>query len=157
MKNALKSSPKTDINALWFLTSSGCNIQYDQYRNTKQILTAIQNDYEDRIRHELKSQGFILSSILLQGSMHTRHLWTKVHCNMPRNIFNFIVKYVNNTLPTKKNLYKWSLSPHLYALSAYSLRRFNMLFPVANPIFKMVDIPGVILPSFYILQQLSHQ
>ena len=111
MRNALKSSPNTDINALWSLTSSGCNIQYDQYRNTTQVLTAIRDDNEDRIRHELKSQGFVLSSILLQGSKHTRHLWTKVHCNMPRNIFNFIVKYINNTLPTKKNLCKWSLSP----------------------------------------------
>ena len=111
MRNALKSSPNTDANALWFLIGSGCNIQFDQYRNTKQVLTAIRNDNEDRIRHELKSQGFILSSILLHGTKHTRHLWTKVHCNMPRNIFNFIVKYINNTLPTKKNLCKWPLSP----------------------------------------------
>ena len=29
---------------------------------------------------------------------------------MPKNIFNFIVKYMNNTLATKKNLCKWSLS-----------------------------------------------
>ena len=54
-----------DINALWSRTSSGCNIQYDQYRNTKQVLSAIQNDNEDRIHHELKSQGFVISSILL--------------------------------------------------------------------------------------------
>ena len=29
---------------------------------------------------------------------------------MPKNIFNFIVKYISNTLATKKNLCKWSLS-----------------------------------------------
>ena len=29
---------------------------------------------------------------------------------MPRNIFNFMIKCLNNTLPTKKNLHKWSLS-----------------------------------------------
>ena len=29
---------------------------------------------------------------------------------MPRNIFNFTIKYLNNTLATKKNLCKWSLS-----------------------------------------------
>ena len=28
-RNALKSSPNTDNNALWSRTSSGCNIQYD--------------------------------------------------------------------------------------------------------------------------------
>ena len=109
-RNALKSSPNNDINALWSRTSSGCNIQYDQYRNSKQILAAVQNDHEDRIRHELKSQGFIISSILLYGSKQTSKLWTKVHCNMPKNIFNFIVKYMNNTLAAKKHLCKWSLS-----------------------------------------------
>ena len=29
---------------------------------------------------------------------------------MPRNIFNFSIKYLNNTLPTRKNLCKWSIS-----------------------------------------------
>ena len=109
-RHALKS-PNNDINALWFRTCSGCNIQYDQYRNTKPVLSAIQNDNEDRIHHELKSQGFVISSILLQGSKYTRKFWTKVHHNLPKNIFNFIIKYINNTLATKKNLCKWSLSP----------------------------------------------
>ena len=109
-RKALKSSPNSGINALWSLTSSGCNIQYDQYCNTKQVLNAVQTENEDRIRHDLKSQGFIISSILLYRSKQTRSLWTKAHCNMPKNIFNFIVKYMNNTLATKKNLCKWSLS-----------------------------------------------
>ena len=35
--NALKSSHNNYINAFWSRTSSGSNIQYDQYRNTKQV------------------------------------------------------------------------------------------------------------------------
>ena len=42
IRNALKSSPKSDVNSLWAQTSFGCNIQYDQCKNTKQVLTAIQ-------------------------------------------------------------------------------------------------------------------
>ena len=110
VRNALKSSPNSDINALWSSSSIGCNIQYDQFRNTKQVLNAIQNDNEDRIRHDLKSQGFILTSILLHASSKTRGLWSKVQKNMPRNILNFTIKYLNNTLATRKNLCKWSLS-----------------------------------------------
>ena len=109
-RNALKLSPNQDINLLWSSSSVGCNIQYDQFRNTKQVLNAIQNDNEDRIHHQLKSQGFILSSILLHASTKTRNLWSKVQRNMPKNIFNFTIKYLNNTLATKKNLFKWSLS-----------------------------------------------
>ena len=110
IRNALKSSPNPDICSLWAATSNGTNIQYDQYRNTKQVLTAIRKDHEDRINHELTSQGFIMSSILRLSNQKVRGLWSKVQQNMPRNIFNFIIKYLNNTLPTKKNLHKWSLS-----------------------------------------------
>ena len=110
VRNALKSSPNSDINALWFSSSIGCNIQYDQFRNTKQVLNAIQNDNEERIRHDLKSQGFIIISILLHASSKTRDLWSMVQKNMPKNIFNFTIKYLNNTLATRKNLCKWSLS-----------------------------------------------
>ena len=95
--NALKSSPNNDIGALWSRTSSGCNIQYDQYSNTKQVLNVDQNDNEDRIRHKLKSKDCIIS--------------------LPEKSLNFSVKYINNALATKKNLCKWSLSPiNLHAL-----------------------------------------
>ena len=110
IRNALKSSPNPDISSLWAATSNGTNIQYDQYRNTKQVLTAIRKDHEDRINHELTSQGLIMSSILRLSNEKVRGLWTNVQQNMPRNILNFMIKYLNNTLPTKKNLHKWSLS-----------------------------------------------
>ena len=110
IRNALKTSPNLEINAMWAATSNGSNIQYDQYRNTKQVLTAIQKDHEDRINHELTSQGFIMSSILKLSNSNTRRLWSIVQQNMPKNIFSFMIKYLNNTLPTRKNLYKWSLS-----------------------------------------------
>ena len=41
--------PNSDINSLWVKTSFGCNAQYDQYKNKKQILTAMQKDNESRI------------------------------------------------------------------------------------------------------------
>ena len=60
--------------------------------------------------HELTSQGFIMSSILRLSNHKTRGLWSTVQQNMPKNIFNFMIKYLNNTLATRKNLFKWSLS-----------------------------------------------
>ena len=48
------------------------------------------------------------------------------------------------------------LSPlHLHALYDSSLRLSNTLFPVAISIFKIVDIPGVIILFCYILPNLS--
>jgi len=51
-----------------------------------------------------------MSSILKLSNSKNRSLWSTVQQDMPKNIFNFIIKYLNNTLPTRKNLYKWSLS-----------------------------------------------
>ena len=51
-----------------------------------------------------------MSSILKLSNHKTRGLWSKVQQNMMKNIFNFMIKYLNNTLATHKNLFKWSLS-----------------------------------------------
>ena len=102
MRIALKSSPNPDINLLWVSTSNGTNIQYDQYKYTKQVLNAIRKDHEDRINHELTSQSFIMSSILKLSNLNVRCLWSTVQQNMPRNIFNFMIKYLNNHSANKE-------------------------------------------------------
>ena len=38
-------------------------------------------------------------------------LWSSAQSSLPKNIFNFSIKYINNTLPTKTNLKRWGLSP----------------------------------------------
>ena len=53
MRNSLKSSSNSDINCLMSSSSVGCNIQYDQFRNTKHVLIAIQNDNEDSNHHDI--------------------------------------------------------------------------------------------------------
>ena len=37
-------------------------------------------------------------------------IWSSTKSNLPSNIFNFTIKYLNNTLPTRKHLLKWNLS-----------------------------------------------
>ena len=91
-------------------TSYGTNLQYDQFQNTKHVLKAVQHEHEDRIKNTLLSQGLVISSILKYSCQRTASIWSIVQQNMPRNIFNFSIKYLNNTLPTRKNLCKWSIS-----------------------------------------------
>ena len=106
----LKTCLNPDIKALWVDTSYGTNLQYDQFQNTKQVLKAVQHEHEDRIKNTLLSQGLVISSILKFSCQTTSSFWSTVQQNMPRNTFNFSIKYLNNTLPTRKNLCKWSIS-----------------------------------------------
>ena len=109
IRNALKSSPNPNIRYLWQGSSQNTNVQYDQYKNTKQVLKAVQKQHQGRLEHELASQGFIISSIIKFASPKVTSLWSTVQQNMPKNIFNFSLKYLTNTLATRKNLFKWSI------------------------------------------------
>ena len=36
-------------------------------------------------------------------------LWSKSQSNLPKNIYNFTIRYINNSLPTRRNLTKWGI------------------------------------------------
>ena len=102
LRSSLKSSCDETITKLWKNTSFGTNIQYDVYKNTKQVLKSIRNEHTNRLQSHLPSQGFIIT-FLLDHSLHKLNsLWSKAQSKLPANIFNFSIKYLNNTLATRK-------------------------------------------------------
>ena len=60
--------------------------------------------------HYLPSQEFLISFLLDHFLKKFHSLWSKTQSKLPTNIFNFTIKYLNNTLATRKNLYQWNLS-----------------------------------------------
>ena len=108
-RNVLRSSPNVNVQALWKNTSNGMNLQYDMYRSTKEVLKAVKSGNKERLTHKLPSQGALLSFLLDHSLKKLNGLWSRVQSNLPVNIFNFTIKYLNNTLPTRKNLNLWKL------------------------------------------------
>ena len=53
----------------------------------------------------------MISSVIKQSSQNLKDFWSIVQQNMPRNIKNFSIKYLNNALPPRKNLCRWAISP----------------------------------------------
>ena len=73
-------------------------------------MKSIRNEHTNRLQSHLPSQGFIIT-FLLDHSLHKLNsLWSKAQSKLPANIFNFSIKYLNNTLATRKNLHLWNLS-----------------------------------------------
>ena len=108
IRNALQTSPYPDIRHLWQDSSQYRNVQYDHYKHTKQVLKVIQKQHQGHLEHELTSQGFIASSIIKFASPKVTSLRSTFQQSMPKNIFNFSLKYLTNTLATRRNLFKWS-------------------------------------------------
>ena len=99
-----------DIKTLWRDTSHGANLQYDSYRNTKEALNAFRSEQEERLTAHLVSQGSFFSTVITQAMPKLNSVWSIAQKNLPKDIFNFKIRYMNNTLPSKKNLCKWGLS-----------------------------------------------
>ena len=62
--NILRSSPNVNVQALWKNSSTGSNLQYDIYRNTKEVLKVIYLGNKERLTHNLPSQCALLSFLL---------------------------------------------------------------------------------------------
>ena len=71
-RQALKSSPDQEINRLWKETSDNKNIQYDIYQNTKDVLSAVRSEHEERLQHHLISQGSFFCNIMKYSTLSFR-------------------------------------------------------------------------------------
>ena len=94
-RKALQSSPNDEIKNLWKETSNNKNVQYDKYRNTKDVLNHIRKQPEDKLQNHLISQGSFFCSIMKHSTSSLNSLWSSVQSKLPRNIFNFTIKYIN--------------------------------------------------------------
>ena len=108
-RNTLKSSPNEAIRDLWKDTSKNKNVQYDMYKNKKEVLKAVRSEHEMKLQNDLISKGWFFSIISQQSILNLTCAWSTVKSRLPKNIFNFTVKYINNTLPTRSNLHSRGL------------------------------------------------
>ena len=110
IRTALKQSPNYSITHLWKSTNNHINVQYDQYNLTKDAIKPFQEMQEDKLQNRLSCQGSFFSSILKFSLAKINIIWPTSQSKLPENIFNFSVRYINNSLPARKNLHKWGIS-----------------------------------------------
>ena len=106
IKESLKESPNEDIRELFQITSVGSDIKYDSFQSTREVLTQTRQSKTEKITG-LKSQSEIVTSVWQEALVSTRNKWFSVQKVLPKNIFNFTIRYFNNTLATKSNMQKW--------------------------------------------------
>lgn len=65
---------------------------------------------EDNLENYLTSQGPFICSVIKVFLSQVHMIWSACQSKLPKNIFNFTIRYINNTIPTRKNLAKWRLT-----------------------------------------------
>ncbi|CAB4023715.1 Hypothetical predicted protein [Paramuricea clavata] len=110
LRKALKSSPNESTNDLWRATSNHTNIQYDAYNSTKEVLKDFGSGHENKLLNQLTRQGSFFCSITKFALPQINKVWSIAQSKLPKNIYNFTIRYINNSLPTRKNLNRWAIS-----------------------------------------------
>ena len=130
IRTTLKSSPNESINHLWKLTKNHTNIQYDQYSATKEVIKSFRDNQENKLTNQLTSQGSFFSSISKFSMPQVNTIWSTCQSKLPKNIFNFTVRYINNSLPNSRNLQKWGLTSSFEC--SFCLQAASLLHVVAG-------------------------
>jgi len=126
-RNSLRSSPNYEIKSLWQSTNCFMNIQYDVYKNTKDVVKAVRSERKHPLQTQLQSQGAILSFVLDHSLTVAKSIWTSVQSKMLKNIFNFTIRYLNSSLSTRSNLKNGISQNPQNAISVIYKKHFFML------------------------------
>ena len=113
LRNSLKESPNDSLEDLWKSSSCHTNIIFNAMC-TNPLRTFLKIDFrsnqEDKLQHHLTSQGFFFSNVIKYSLSSVNSIWSEAQSHLPKNIYNFTIRYINNSLPTRKNMARWGLS-----------------------------------------------
>ena len=107
IRNNLRKSSNNDVVRIYYATNCDTNLQYDQFKSTKEVVTQYQKTKENRIKIVLTTQSLVIKSIWEHGMESAAEIWSKSVSKLPKNIYNFSIRYVNNSLANASNMHKW--------------------------------------------------
>ena len=67
IRNNLPKSSNNDVVRTYYDTNCDTNLQYDQFKSTKKVITQYQENKEDRIKTVLTTQSLVTKSIWGHG------------------------------------------------------------------------------------------
>ena len=108
--HSLKVLPNDSLKDLWKSTSCHTNIQYDVNKSTKEVLKDLRSNQEDKLQHQLTSQGFFFSNLIKYSLSSVNSIWSEAQSHLPKTNYNFTIRRINNSLRTRKNMARWGLS-----------------------------------------------
>ena len=104
IRKCLQNSKNHDIRKIHQLSSYESNINFDQFSCARQVVKSIRDNKVDKICTQLTSQGSVITKVWENVLVCTKSNWFSVRDKMPSNIYNFVNRYLNNSLPTLKNM-----------------------------------------------------
>ena len=107
-RSKLRNSSCSDTGHLYKASSTNTNVQYDRYLKPKEVIKEIRAKLVANITNHLTSQSLVIKSLWNESFPDIVKDWHATIHKLPKNIYNFVTRYLNNTLPTSKNMFLWN-------------------------------------------------
>ena len=72
----------------------------------KKLFPNIEKNKEDQITAALTTQSLVIKSIWEHGMKSAAEIWSKSISKLQKNIYNFSIRHVNNSLANASNMHK---------------------------------------------------
>ena len=108
-RNKLRKSRNHNVLEIYKSTRN-INIQYDQFNSTLEALKHIHSSAVSCKMEKLTTQSLVVKSMCEFVDGRFINQWSNVIRHLPRNIFSFTIRYLNNTLANGTNVIKWGIT-----------------------------------------------
>ena len=114
--------------------------QYDRFRASKEVLKEVRKTAAGNLTSKLNTQGAVIRYVWSEVLQSSKNAWFAVQGNLSRNLHNFTVRYLNNTLPHLSNMFTgdWLKQNCAHCAITFSLRCMQLL--AAR--YHLIDTPG---------------
>ena len=109
VRKCFRSSPNLDIQQLADMADAKTK-QYDIFRASKEVLKEVRKTGAGNLASKLNTQGAVIRYVWSEVLQSSKNAWFAVQGNLSRNLHNFTVRYLNNTLPHLSNMFTWGLA-----------------------------------------------
>ena len=131
VRQCLKNSENQDINQLHHLSNDKSK-QYDSFNSTRNILKSIRQNMSEKVKKDLTTQGLVVRHAWDLTLTSTKSIWCTVQKYMPKNIFNFTIRYLNNTLSNMSNMHIWGYSENKLCVLCHQVQTLGHVVAGCN-------------------------
>ena len=104
VRKCLRSSPNVDIRQLADMADAKTK-QYDRFRGSKEVLKEVRKTALGNLTSKLNTHSDVIRYVWSEVLQSSKNAWFAVQGNLSRNLHNFTVRYLNNTLPHLSNMF----------------------------------------------------
>ena len=107
IRKKLSNAENEDTQLIYQLIREKSNINYDHFITSKNVIKDLRERKQEHITSSLTTQSLVVKALWQESFTENVKTWNTALNKLPKNIYNFTQRYLNNTLPTLKNMCRW--------------------------------------------------